>query len=106
MTRASGHEGEQYEHVGPIMPTSRLFRGVYQFTNEPTVVHLVTRESELTLCGVQRASFVELDPVFEVDEFPICEKCRKTSKLLILVDTVNQELALRRKVHAKANRSH
>lgn len=104
MTSASSDEGERYEHVGTITPTSRLYRGVYQFTNEPTLVHLVEWYAEITLCGLPRESFIELDPVFQVDEFPSCDECRELANWRILERIINRQSALRRQATREVNR--
>jgi hypothetical protein len=100
-----GDVGERYEHVGTLAPTPRYFRGVYQFTNEPTLVHLVEWDAETTLCGLARDAFDELDPVFQVDEFPSCDECRDISDLRIIEGIIRREASLREQAIQEANRT-
>lgn len=88
-------EAERYEHVGTITPTSKMYHGMYQFTNEPTLVHLVEWDDEITLCGLPRDAFVELDPVFQVDEFPSCDECRELANLRIIEGIINRQSAVK-----------
>lgn len=105
MSRSPGNGRERYEHVGALSPTARVYRGVYQFTNEPSLVHLVEWDHETTLCGMQRESFDELDPVFQIDDFPSCDECREIANLQILDGLLSRESEIRTEALREANRT-
>jgi hypothetical protein len=100
-----GDDGRRYEHVGDVSPTARFYRGVFQFTNEPSLVHLVEWDRETTLCGLQRETFDELDPVFQIDDFPSCDECREIANLRILEGILFRESEIRTEALREANRA-
>jgi hypothetical protein len=105
MSRLPGDDGKRYEHVGALLPTARFYRGVYQFTNEPSLVHLVEWDHNTTLCGLQRESFDELDPVFQIDDFPSCDDCREIANRQIIEGILDREAEIRTEALREANRA-
>ncbi len=96
-------DGKRYEHVGTLSPTPKPYRGGYQFTNEPKLVHLVEWGDETTLCGLSRDAFDELDPVYQVDEFPSCEECRQFADWRFVEAIISRQAARRTEVLRELN---